>query len=108
MTIPIRGGIPQRPGTISLDIAGENARRPSLGGQPAGASFADTLDKALGSVQQSQDSAAEMVQRYARGEQVELHQVMAATEEASISLQMLVEIRNKFTEAYKTVIQMQG
>ena len=42
------------------------------------------------------------------GENVELHQVMAATEEASISLQMLVEIRNKFTEAYKTVIQMQG
>jgi flagellar hook-basal body complex protein FliE len=108
MTVPIRVGTPQQ-GRISLDIAGEGSRRPGgLGAEPQGASFANTLDKALGNVQQSQDGAAEMVQRYARGENVELHQVMAATEEASISLQMLVEIRNKFTDAYKTVIQMQG
>src|SRR5436853_4587517 len=104
MTIPIRVGGPQATGKISLDIAGENARRP--GASLPGPSFADTLDKALGSVQQSQDSAAELTQRFARGENVELHQVMAAAEEASISLQMLVEIRNKFTDAYKTVIQM--
>ena len=110
MTIPIRAGagFPQS-GKINLDIAGEGSRRPGASSaQQAGPSFSDTLDKALGSVQQSQDTAADYVQRYARGENVELHQVMAASEEASISLQMLVEIRNKFTDAYKTVIGMQG
>jgi flagellar hook-basal body complex protein FliE len=33
---------------------------------------------------------------------------MAATEEAGIALEMLIEVRNKFTEAYRTVINMQG
>jgi flagellar hook-basal body complex protein FliE len=31
---------------------------------------------------------------------------MAAAEEASISLEMLVELRNKLTDAYKTVVSM--
>ena len=31
---------------------------------------------------------------------------MAAAEEASISLEMLVELRNKLTDAYKTVMAM--
>ncbi len=108
MPLPIRGGGTPQSGRIGLNIAGEGMRRPGSQQEVPGSSFADTLDKALGGVQQSQDSAADMVQRYARGENVELHQVMAATEEASISLQMLVEIRNKFTDAYKTVISMQG
>jgi flagellar hook-basal body complex protein FliE len=42
-----------------------------------------------------------------RGENVELHQVMAATEEASISLDLMVELRNKVTEAYRTLVAMQ-
>ena len=33
---------------------------------------------------------------------------MAATEEAGIALEMLIEIRNKLTEAYRSVIQMQS
>jgi len=32
---------------------------------------------------------------------------MAATEEAGIALEALIEIRNKLTEAYRTVINMQ-
>jgi flagellar hook-basal body complex protein FliE len=33
---------------------------------------------------------------------------MASAEEASISLSMLVEVRNKFLDAYRTVINMQS
>jgi flagellar hook-basal body complex protein FliE len=33
---------------------------------------------------------------------------MAATEEAGIALEMLVEVRNKLTEAYRSVINMQS
>jgi flagellar hook-basal body complex protein FliE len=32
---------------------------------------------------------------------------MAAAEEAGIALEMLIEIRNKVTDAYRTVINMQ-
>ena len=46
------------------------------------------------------------IQRFVRGEPVELHQVMAAAEEAQLSLEMLVELRNKLMDAYKTVMTM--
>jgi flagellar hook-basal body complex protein FliE len=70
--------------------------------------FGDTLRKALDEVSTVQDGAQDLIGAFLRGEQVELHQVMAATEEAGIALEMLVELRNKFTEAYRTVINMQS
>ena len=82
----------------------------SVIGKPAAgsASFGETLANALGEVSEVRDNAQQVVNAFLRGEQVELHQVMAATEEAGIALEMLVEIRNKLTEAYRTVINMQN
>lgn len=87
---------------------GLNSALPSAGGKTGGPSFGDTLKDALGEVSDVQDSAQEIVAAYLRGDQVELHQVMAATEEAGIALELLVEVRNKLTEAYRSVINMQS
>jgi flagellar hook-basal body complex protein FliE len=107
MTMPIGG--PGGRGQIGLDIAGEQNRiRPIGQGNADGTSFADSLKQAIGGVQQSQDTAADYVGKFMRGENVELHQVMAATEEAQLSLEMLIELRNKFADAYRTVINMQS
>ncbi len=102
------------------------AALPSIGGQggdtgvrqvpifPSGAdgagggSFGHSLTRALNDVSAHQDRAADTLGAFLRGDNVELHQVMAATEEAQISLQMLIEVRNKFTEAYRTLSNMQG
>lgn len=73
-----------------------------------GSSFADTLTRAVNDVSDAQDRSSDMVQRFLRGEPVELHQVMAATEEAGIALDLLVELRNKVTDAYRTLINMQS
>ena len=83
--------------SISIDI-----------GKGDGPSFGDTLKRALGEVSSAQDNATDHMQRFMRGEPVELHQVMAAAEEAGIALEMLVELRNKFTEAYRTLVNMQS
>ena len=32
---------------------------------------------------------------------------MAAVEEAGLALEMLIEVRNRFVEAYRTVVNMQ-
>jgi flagellar hook-basal body complex protein FliE len=90
-------GIGDGPRSISVDI-----------GKGNGPSFGDTLKRALGEVSNAQDSATDHMQRFMRGEPVELHQVMAAAEEAGIALEMLVELRNKFTEAYRTLVNMQS
>jgi flagellar hook-basal body complex protein FliE len=76
-----------------------------LGG--GGPSFADALKGAIGDVSAMQDTASDAIAAFARGEPVELHEVMAAAEEAGIALDMLIELRNKVTEAYRTVINMQ-
>jgi len=76
--------------------------------RPEGASFGATLERAINDVSAAQDRSAELTGAFTRGEPVEMHQVMAAAEEASLSLEMLVEVRNKFTEAYRTLINMQG
>jgi flagellar hook-basal body complex protein FliE len=73
-----------------------------------GTSFGDTLKGLVNNVSDQQDVAADYAQRFARGEPVELHQVMASAEEASISLEMLVQVRNKFQDAYRTLISMQS
>ena len=89
------GGINDGPRSISVDI-----------GKGDGPSFGDTLKRALGEVSNAQDNATDQMQRFMRGEPVELHQVMAAAEEAQLSLEMLVELRNKLMDAYKTVMTM--
>lgn len=99
------GGANRKP--LGLDIAGEGAQRPAFALPTEGPSFGDTLKQALGQVSAASDNATDYVQRFVRGEPVELHQVMAATEEAGIALEMLVELRNKFTEAYRTIASMQ-
>lgn len=90
-------GIGDKPHSISIDI-----------GKGDGPSFGDTLKRALGEVSSAQDNATDQMQRFLRGEPVELHQVMAAAEESGIALEMLVELRNKFTEAYRTLVNMQS
>lgn len=77
-------------------------------GKSDGSSFGDTLKRVINQVSESQDVAQDYVQRFVNGEPVELHQVMAKAEEAGLSLQLLVELRNKFTDAYRTVMSMQS
>jgi len=71
-------------------------------------SFGDTLTRALNEVSDARDRSSDLTKRFANGENVELHQVMAASEEAGIALDMVIELRNKVVEAYRSVIAMQS
>lgn len=86
----------------------EGGIRLRLGTQESAASFADTLKSALGEVSQMQARAGDAIGAFVRGEPVEIHEVMAAAEEAGIALDLLIEIRNKLADAYRSVIQMQS
>ena len=84
----------QQPG---LDTGARAIPLPGL--DTDGPSFGDTLTQALNSISEVRNHA---------GEDVELHQVMAAQEEAGIALDMLIEVRNKMVESYRTLINMQS
>lgn len=72
-----------------------------------GPSFGDLFKRALNDTSGLETDAKQVIDSFLRGEPVELHQVMAASEEAAISLELLVEMRNKLTEAYRTIMNMQ-
>jgi flagellar hook-basal body complex protein FliE len=71
-------------------------------------SFGNTLTRAINEVSDARDKSGDLTQRFAAGENVELHQVMAASEEAGLALDLLIEMRNKVVEAYRSVISMQS
>lgn len=73
-----------------------------------GASFADTLTRTLNAVSDDQAHATDAMSAYLRGDDIEMHRVVAAAEEAQLSLELLVQVRNKFIEAYRTLSNMQG
>ena len=75
---------------------------------PAGSTekFTDMLSSLVNSVNDLQASAASSQQAMMNGEAVELHQVMAKAEEAGLSMDFLLEIRNKLVNAYNDVMRM--
>lgn len=48
-----------------------------------------------------------MAQDFISGEVEDLHAVMIATEEARLSLDLALQVRNKIVEAYKEINNMQ-
>ena len=114
MTLPIGAIGGRAPGIGALQGLDTGLRQqvPAIGpagaGDAGGSSFGDTLTRAINGVSDAQDSAADLSGKFLRGENVELHQVMAAGEEAGIALEMMIEVRNKVTEAYRTLIAIQS
>ena len=44
---------------------------------------------------------------FINGEDIDIHQVMLASEEAKMSIELAVQIRNKIVEAYQEISKMQ-
>ena len=78
------------------------------GAKPAQASGAQgiSFDKMLDSLNQTQTESDMLIQKLAAGEEVDLHQVMIASEQSDISFRVALAIRDKLVEAYRDVIHM--
>src|SRR5687768_2067381 len=74
--------------------------------QPA-ESFGSMLGRMVEEVNARQGMAAEAVRSMQSGGDVSLHQAVIAMEEASISFQLMVEVRNKLLESYQELMRMQ-
>jgi flagellar hook-basal body complex protein FliE len=74
---------------------------------PAQSSFATVLGRVVAEVNDKQLAAGEAVNSLLAGKNVSLHQAMIAMEEASVSFQLMVEVRNKLLESYQELMRMQ-
>jgi hypothetical protein len=55
----------------------------------------------------SQKTSAATTGALLSGQNVPLHQVMIASEEASVSFQLMLEVRNKLLDGYQELMRMQ-
>ena len=86
----------------------------SLGATPGAASsaapaagFEQLMSQGIGQVNSDIAEAEAGLSALARGESVELHQVMISMEKARISAMALIQVRNKLVEAYQELTRMQ-
>ncbi len=72
-----------------------------------GASFQNLLGNFVNEVSAQQNTASDAVNGLLSGKNVSLHQAMISMEEASVSFQMMVEVRNKLLDSYQELMRMQ-
>jgi flagellar hook-basal body complex protein FliE len=70
-------------------------------------SFSSFLKQSMNEINQSQAASDAATEKLVKGESIDLHQVMIASQKASIMLQATIEVRNKAVEAYQEMMRMQ-
>ena len=114
ITRPATDGLAARPEAVPglPPLAGPGSfAQPGTISAPAAAGpndvFGQLLRQFVSEVNAHQQAAAETVRALQRGEPIPLHQAVIAMEEASVSFQLMVEVRNKLLEAYQELMRLQ-
>ncbi len=83
---------------------GAGAAAPEVAG---GGSFATSVRNALESVSRAERQADAIAVDIASGGDSGVHELMVATAKASLSVDLLVQVRNRAVEAYTEIMRMQ-
>ena len=97
--------IPITPANISIPALPAISSLSAAGG--SGGAFQSVLTDAISKVESFQNNAAKTVNNFLNGEGEEIHHVALATQQADLSFQMFMQVRNKVVAAYNQVMQMQ-
>ena len=79
---------------------------PTVTSAEAQQTFANTLKDAISKVNDQQIQSDTMTEKLINGGNVDLHEVMIASQKASITLNATMEVRNKVIEAYQEIMRM--
>lgn len=69
--------------------------------------FSDLINEQIQKLNESQINADNMTEAFIKGDVDDLHAVLIATEEARLSLDLAIQVRNKLVEAYKEINNIQ-
>ena len=88
-------------------ISNESTKiNPTVTSADAQQTFANTLKDAISKVNDQQIQSDTMTEKLINGGNVDLHEVMIASQKASITLNATMEVRNKVIEAYQEIMRM--
>lgn len=71
-----------------------------------GGGFGDALAGVINRLGQTERGTTDLVARAAAGDDVDMHDIMIATQTESLTFQMALQIRNKLVEAYQEVTRI--
>jgi flagellar hook-basal body complex protein FliE len=74
---------------------------------PPSSSFESTLGNLVSEVNGKQVAANQAVAGMMSGQNVSLNQAMIAMQEANLSFQLMIEVRNKLLDSYQELMRMQ-
>jgi len=77
------------------------------GSVAGGSSFVQTLTNAIGALSGLQQNADTAIAGLATNQGVDIHQAMSAMDQASLGMNLAVQVRDKAVESYQTLINMQ-
>jgi len=92
---------------VNISIPPLPAIQSSTSAASPGSGFSSVLTDAISKVQSFQNTATDSVNKFLSGEGEELHKVALASQQADLSLQLFMQVRNKVVTAYNQVMQMQ-
>jgi flagellar hook-basal body complex protein FliE len=91
-----------------IQMPSELAAPPGItSAQPIGGSFSSMLGQMVSEVNAKQAAAGQSVNALQSGQNVPLHKTMIAMEEANVSFQLMVEVRNRLLDSYQEIMRMQ-
>src|SRR5271169_6148542 len=93
--IPIASVIP------ALPIEPAPALATAAAGSSSASPFGNVLSQAIQQVESFQTNADASVNRFLSGEGEEIHKVALATQQAYLSFQLFLQVRNKVVSAYQ-------
>jgi flagellar hook-basal body complex protein FliE len=102
-------GSDQAPEAPSIGPSGPTptGAQPLEGPGAAASSFSQLLNDAVGQIDRLQKGADSNIQKLATGQPVDMHDVTISAEQANLSFQLGLQVRNKLIEAYQEVMRMQ-
>jgi flagellar hook-basal body complex protein FliE len=80
---------------------------PAANDPPSSPGFRGVLDHVLQNAAQSHAGAEAAVRDLALGQTDNLHQAMLQMAQADLSFRLVLEVRNRLTEAYQEIMRMQ-
>jgi flagellar hook-basal body complex protein FliE len=69
--------------------------------------FSDVIGDAIEKVNESQVNADNKIESLIKGENVSMHEVMLSVQESQMSMQLMLEVRNKLFDAYQEISKVQ-
>ena len=66
-----------------------------------------SLKEAIAQINEAQSDASQAVDKLVTGQTTNMHQTMVALQQADVSFQLMMQVRNKLVSAYEEIQRMQ-